>query len=235
MISFAKVTNKGFLRCCAISSSGAENRNRKGAIMAEKAWSVGDGSRDGTASDAPDNRNRKRSDMARLLDFAGGRKWLTYAGLALSAASQLLGFVPYVCIWLVARDLIEVAPNWQAATDISTYGRWAVGFAVASIAVYFLALMCTHLAAFRAASNMRKQTTAHLMKLPLGYFAAHATGELRRVVDGCAASTETLLATCCPTLPGRWPWWSSCWACCSCSTGAWAWRAWLRLWCRSGA
>ena len=110
--------------------------------------------------------------------------------------------MPYVCIWLVARDLIAVAPNWQVATGISAYGWWAVGFAVASIAVYFLSLMCTHLAAFRAASNMRKQTTEHLIKLPLGYFGTHATGELRRIVDGCAASTETLLAHMLPDAAG---------------------------------
>ena len=62
--------------------------------------------------------------------------------------------------------------------------------------------MCTHLAAFRTASNMRKQTTEHLMRLPLGYFDAHATGELRRVIDGCAASTESLLAHVLPDTAG---------------------------------
>ena len=144
----------------------------------------------------------KRNDIAELLDFAGGRKPLTYVGLALSAVSQLLGFVPYVCIWLVARDLIEVAPNWQAAQGIAAYGWWAIGGAIASIAAYFLALMCTHLAAFRTASNMRKQTTEHLMRLPLGYFDTHATGELRRVIDGCAASTESLLAHVLPDAAG---------------------------------
>ena len=74
------------------------------------------------------------------------------------------------------------------------YGWWAVGFALASIVVYFVGLMCTHLSAFRCASNIRKTTSEHLLKLPLGYFDTHATGELRRIVDGCAASTETLLA-----------------------------------------
>ena len=145
---------------------------------------------------------KKRSDVAQILDFAGDRRGLTYLGCALSAVSQLLGFGPYVCIWLVARDLIAVAPNWQAATGVATYGWWAVGFAFASIVVYFVALMCTHLAAFRTASNMRKQVSEHLLRLPLGYFDAHATGELRRIVDGCAASTETLLAHMLPDVAG---------------------------------
>ena len=145
---------------------------------------------------------KQRSGLARLLDFAGKRKAFTYLGCALSGISQLLSFGPFVCIWFVARDLIEVAPNWQNATDIATYGWAAVAFAAASIIVYFCALMCTHLAAFRTAANMRKTTTEHLMRLPLGFFDTHATGELRRIIDGCAAQTETLLAHMLPDCAG---------------------------------
>ncbi len=140
--------------------------------------------------------------IGELLAYAGDRKVLTYLGMALSALSQLLGFGPYVCIWFVARDLIAVAPRWGEAADIATYGWWAVGFALAGIVAYFAGLMCTHLAAFRCASNIRKATSEHLLKLPLGYFDTHATGELRRIVDGCAASTETLLAHMLPDIAG---------------------------------
>ena len=140
--------------------------------------------------------------IGELLAYAGNRKFLTYLGMGLSAVSQLLSFGPYVCIWFVARDLIAAAPNWSEATDIAVYGWWAVGFALASIVVYFAGLMCTHLAAFRCASNIRKATSEHLLKLPLGYFDTHATGELRRIVDGCAASTETLLAHMLPDIAG---------------------------------
>ena len=140
--------------------------------------------------------------IGELLAYAGDRKFLTYLGMALSALSQLLSFGPYVCIWLVARDLIAVAPNWSEATNIAMYGWWAVGFALASIVAYFVGLMCTHLSAFRCASNIRKATSEHLLKLPLGYFDTHATGELRRIVDGCAASTETLLAHMLPDIAG---------------------------------
>ena len=132
--------------------------------------------------------------IGRLLSFAGPRRALTYAGCALSAVSMLVSFGPYVCIWFAARDLIAVAPDWDAASGIAAYGWWALGFAVASIALYFVGLMCTHLAAFRCASNMRKRATEHLMRTSLGYFDTHASGALRRVVDGCALETEGLLA-----------------------------------------
>ncbi|HJB49108.1 MAG TPA: ABC transporter ATP-binding protein/permease [Candidatus Olsenella excrementigallinarum] len=132
--------------------------------------------------------------MGRLLAFAGERRVLTYLGCALSALSMLVSFGPYVCIWFAARDLIAVAPDWGAASGIAAYGWRALGFAVASIALYFVGLMCTHLAAFRCASNMRKRATEHLMRTSLGYFDTHASGALRRVVDGCALETEGLLA-----------------------------------------
>lgn len=135
-----------------------------------------------------------RSPITQLLAFAGSRRALTYVGCALSAVSMLVSFGPYLCIWFVARDLIAVAPNWSAATGIAAYGWWALAFAVLSIVLYFVGLMCTHLAAFRCASNMRKRATEHLMHAQLGYFDTHASGALRRVVDGCAAETEGLLA-----------------------------------------
>ncbi len=137
---------------------------------------------------------KRRGAISQLLDFAGPRKALIYVGCALSAVSMLLSFAPYICIWLVARDLIAVAPDWSRAANLAVYGWSALGFAVASIAVYFVALMCTHLAAFRCASNMRKRAAEHLMRTSLGYFDTHASGALRRVVDGCAAETEGLLA-----------------------------------------
>ena len=139
-------------------------------------------------------KDKKPSELSVLLGYAGAYKALTYLGLALSAVAMILGMAPYVCIWLVARDLIAVAPNWSQAEKVSTYGWLAFAFAFAGIVVYFLALMCTHLAAFRTASNIRKQGVAHLMKTPLGYFDNNASGLLRNRLDGGAAETETLLA-----------------------------------------
>ena len=139
-------------------------------------------------------KDKKQSDVAVLLKYAGSYKRLTFLGLGLSAAAMILGMAPYICIWLAARDLISVAPHWTEASGIARYGWMAFGFAVAGIAVYFAALMCTHLAAFRTASNIRKQGMAHLMKAPLGFFDSNASGLIRNRLDGAASETETLLA-----------------------------------------
>ena len=137
---------------------------------------------------------KKQGDLSVLLGYAGERKGLTFLGLALSAVAMALSMVPYICVWLVVRDLVAVAPDWSAAGSVAGYGWMAFAFAVAGILVYFVALMCTHLAAFRTASNIRKQGMAHLMNTPLGYFDNNASGLIRNRLDGASAETETLLA-----------------------------------------
>lgn len=137
---------------------------------------------------------KPKGTIAQLLSFAGERRGLTILGCALSAVAMTVNMVPYVCIWLVIRELVAVAPSWTEATGIVGYGWAAFGFAVAGIVVYFGALMCTHLAAFRTATNIRKRCMEHLSRAPLGYFDTHASGLLRRRIDGAAAQTETLLA-----------------------------------------
>ena len=140
------------------------------------------------------HKEKKKSPLSRLIEYTGNYRGLLYSGLFLSAISMVLGMAPYICIWLVIRDLVSAAPNWTQATEIAKYGWMAFAFAVGGILIYFFALMCTHLAAFRTASNIRKRGMAHLMKTPLGFFDNNASGLLRNRLDGAASETETLLA-----------------------------------------
>ena len=137
---------------------------------------------------------KKQSSLSRILSYAGRHKNLSLLGCILSALSAVLGLIPYVCVWLAARNVLE---SWPALEGISGLARWgwmAVWFAVANILLYFAALMCTHIAAFRTARNMRYAGVAHLMELPLGFFTGSRSGELRKILDDNAALTEDLLA-----------------------------------------
>lgn len=154
----------------------------------------------GTISDGEEGHGR--NSLMRLLDFAGPRKVFSYLGCFLSVLSAIAGFGPYICIWLVAKDLLAVAPHWSRASGIAVYGWVGLVFAVLSVVLYCSGLLLTHMAAFRTASNMRKEALRHLMRLPLGYFDLHASGELRRTIDGSAGDTETLLAHIVPDAAG---------------------------------
>ena len=137
---------------------------------------------------------KKQSNLTRLLAYAGGYKRLTVLGCVLSGVAAILGLMPYVCVWMVARNALAVYPDVTAAPELAYWGWMAVLFAVGNIALYFAALMCTHIAAFRTARNIRYAGVAHLMKLPLGFFTGKQSGQLRKIIDDNAALTEDLLA-----------------------------------------
>lgn len=139
-------------------------------------------------------KEKKTGAITTLLEYAGNYRVLTITGLALSAVSMLCSIVPYVCIWLVVRDLIAVIPDFSNVKNVETYGWIAFGFAVVGIILYFIGLLCTHLAAFRTAENIRKTGINHIMKAPLGYFDNNASGLIRGRLDSAANDTETLLA-----------------------------------------
>ena len=137
---------------------------------------------------------KKPSSLARILFFAGGHKNLTILGCILSALSAVLGLVPYLCVWLVARSVLDTWPSLEKIGDLGRWGWMAVWFAIGSILLYFAALMSTHIAAFRTARNIRRTAMTHVLKLPLGFFTGNQSGRLRKLIDDNAGLTEDLLA-----------------------------------------
>ena len=138
--------------------------------------------------------------LGRLLEYAGGHKWLSVLGCGLSGVSAAAGIFPFVFVWYAARGILT--PGGGVPAGLARFGWYALAAALLSAAVYFAGLMCTHLAAFRVATNMRKAAAAHLIDLPLGYFNANLTGRLRKQIDDNAALTETLLAHTIPDAVG---------------------------------
>lgn len=145
---------------------------------------------------------KKQSSLSRILSYAGGHKKLTLLGCILSALSAVLGLIPYVCVWLAARNVLEAWPNPSGVSGLSRWGWTAVWTAIGSIALYFAALMSTHIAAFRTARNIRRTAMAHVLKLPLGFFTGNQSGRLRKLIDDNAGLTEDLLAHKLPDLAG---------------------------------
>ena len=145
---------------------------------------------------------RKQRSLSRILSYAGGHKNLTLLGCILSALSAVLGLIPYVCVWLAARNVLEAWPSPSGVSGLSRWGWTAVWTAIGSIALYFAALMSTHIAAFRTARNIRRTAMAHVLKLPLGFFTGNQSGRLRKLIDDNAGLTEDLLAHKLPDLAG---------------------------------
>lgn len=137
---------------------------------------------------------KKQSNLSRLLGYAGRHRYLTYASWVLSAASALLALVPYWYIWRLMGEVLAVAPHFSQARGLVRSGCLAVLFAVIAVLVYIAGLMCSHMGAFRIATNLRIEAMRHIVKLPLGAAEQFGSGRLRKIVNESSAATETYLA-----------------------------------------
>ena len=137
---------------------------------------------------------KKQSDLSRLMGYAGKRRYFAYASWALSAVSSLVALLPFIYIWKIIKEVLDVSPNFAQATGIVHNGVMAMVFAIAAFLIYICALMCSHLAAFRVATNMRIAAVEHIAKLPLGFVDSFGSGKLRKIVNDSTGATETYLA-----------------------------------------
>ena len=137
---------------------------------------------------------KKQSDLSRLMGYAGNYRYFTYASWVLSAVSALVALMPFVYIWKILRDVLNAAPDYAQAVKIPHYGWMAVLFAVLSYLIYIAALMCSHLSAFRVATNLRLAVSEHLAVLPLGFAETFGSGKLRKIIHESTGAAETYLA-----------------------------------------
>lgn len=137
---------------------------------------------------------KKQSNLSRLLSYAGGHKYLTYASWVLSAVSALTALVPFLYIWKILKEVLDVSPDFSKAENLPHYGIMAVIFAVLSFLIYICALLCSHLSAFRIATNMRIEITEYIAKLPLGFTDSFGSGKLRKIINDSTGAAETFLA-----------------------------------------
>ena len=137
---------------------------------------------------------KKQSDLSRLMGYAGNYRYFTHASWVLSAVSALVALVPFVYIWKILRDVLNAAPDYAQAVNIPHYGWMAVLFAVLAYIIYIAALMCSHLSAFRVATNLRLEVSEHLATLPLGFTETFGSGKLRKIIHESTGAAETFLA-----------------------------------------
>ena len=137
---------------------------------------------------------KKQSNLSRLLSYAGGHKYFTYVSWILSAVSALTALVPFWYIWKIINEVLKTSPNFGSAANLAHYGIMAMAYAIISYLIYIGALLCSHLAAFHIAANMRIDITEHIAKLPIGFTDSFGSGKLRKIINDSTAATETYLA-----------------------------------------
>ena len=137
---------------------------------------------------------KKQSALTRLFEYAGNYKYFTMLSRRLSVISAWIALVPFYYIWRIMKEALDVAPAYDQAKGITSLGWSAVGFALLSMIIYIVALMCSHIAAFRIQANMRSAMMHKIVKLPLGFMDQDGSGKIRKIVQESSEATETYLA-----------------------------------------
>ena len=149
-----------------------------------------------------EKKEKKRSALSELMEYAGRYRALTYLSVVLSALSALLALMPFVSLYRIIRAVLDAAPDYARAVGIVEDGWMAVGSALLGMLVYVAALMCSHVAAFRTAGNIRIAMLEKIASLPQGVVEGMGSGKARRIVTDASAATETYLAHRLPDLAG---------------------------------
>ena len=138
----------------------------------------------------------KQQTIKRLLSYAGNRKGFLSLSLVLSGLSALVGFMPYIMVFFVMRDVISAIAAKEAvnAAALAGYGLWAVGAAAAGFVLYYAALMLSHAAAFTIQQNLSILMAEAIAELPIGWHITHESGKVRKIFEKNVNQLETLIA-----------------------------------------
>ena len=138
----------------------------------------------------------KQQTIKRLLSYAGNCKGFLSLSLVLSGLSALVGFMPYIMVFFVMRDVISAIAAKEAvnAASLAGYGLWAVGSAAAGFVLYYAALMLSHAAAFTIQQNLSILMAEALAELPIGWHITHESGKVRKIFEKNVNQLETLIA-----------------------------------------
>ena len=138
----------------------------------------------------------KQKTIKRLLSYAGKSRGLLPLSLVLSGLSALVGFVPYIMVFFVMRDVISAIAAKEAvnAAALAHYGLWAVGTAAAGFVLYYAALMLSHATAFTIQENLSILMAEALAELPIGWHIPHVSGKVRKIFEKNVNQLETLIA-----------------------------------------
>lgn len=137
---------------------------------------------------------KQKSNMHTLFNYAGKLRYLTILSWILSSISAMMALFPFVYLWRILKEVLEVAPNFHQAVHLAQNGWMAVLFALLSMLIYIGALMCSHIAAFRVQATIRSRAMHHITTLPLGFLDGFGSGKMRKIVNESSAATETYLA-----------------------------------------
>jgi ATP-binding cassette subfamily B protein IrtA len=138
-----------------------------------------------------DYESTRKTGLSRLLQIAGHKKALLFVSAFLAVLHVLLNLVPYVLVYYIIKELTRTEVNLSIA---ESYIPTAIVAAVISMVVFYVSLICSHIAAFDILRELRRYITDQVGKLPMGYLNTHNSGGLKKILADDVERIETFIA-----------------------------------------
>lgn len=126
----------------------------------------------------------------KLFSYAKEKQIFMIFALILSAVATVLSFLPYYYFWQMLKEITSSA-------DIGKIKSISIYILLATIIhaiTYLLALICSHIFAFRLETNMKKKGVYHLLNASFSFFDINPSGRTRKIIDDNTGNTHTVVA-----------------------------------------
>lgn len=140
--------------------------------------------------------NQTSKTIGKLLKFSGPFRITILLSAVFSAFSAVINLKAYLCVYGVAKVLIQSSGNFGALdlAAMKALGMQAVWYVCMGFGIYGMALLCSHISAYNTVARIRTQLIRHLGTLPLGYHILHPSGKQRKIIEKNTDNLETLIA-----------------------------------------
>lgn len=140
--------------------------------------------------------NQTSKTIGKLLKFSGPFRITILLSAVFSAFSAVINLKAYLCVYGVAKVLIQSSGNFGALdlAAMKALGMQAVWYVCMGFGAYGMALLCSHISAYNTVARIRTQLIRHLGTLPLGYHILHPSGKQRKIIEKNTDNLETLIA-----------------------------------------
>ena len=140
--------------------------------------------------------NQTSKTIGKLLIFSGPFRITILLSAVFSAFSAVINLKAYLCVYGVAKVLIQSSGNFGALdlAAMKALGMQAVWYVCMGFGTYGMALLCSHISAYNTVARIRMQLIRHLGTLPLGYHILHPSGKQRKIIEKNTDNLEILIA-----------------------------------------
>ena len=140
--------------------------------------------------------NQTSKTIGKLLKFSGPFRITILLSAVFSAFSAVINLKAYLCVYGVAKVLIQSSGNFGALdlAAMKALGMQAVWYVCMGFGTYGMALLCSHISAYNTVARIRMQLIRHLGTLPLGYHILHPSGKRRKIIEKNTDNLEILIA-----------------------------------------